>query len=172
MRELSATPQGAATLQTTIAPTMLQGSPKQNVLPTVATATINLRIMPGESIDSVIAHVRESIGDLPVTVTTVGPSAEPSPIASTQSGGYRLVAGLAAKIFDAPVAPLLMIGTTDSRHMSVLSDDIYRFSPLQLGAADVASCTASTNGSPIENLGRMLAFYQQVLVGGSAATLP
>ena len=132
VRQLSATPQGAATLQTTIAPTMLQGSPKQNVLPTVATATINLRIMPGESIDSVTAHVRESIGDLPVTVTAVGTRSEPSPIASTQSGGYRLVAGLAAKMFDSPVAPLLMIGATDSRHMSVLTDDIYRFTPLQL----------------------------------------
>ena len=172
LRELSATAPGAATLQTTIAPTMLQGSPKQNVLPTIATATINLRIMPGETTDSVTAHVRESIGDLPVTVSSIGTRAEPSPIASTQSGGYRLVAGLASKMFDAPVAPLLIIGTTDSRHMSVLSDDIYRFSPLQLGAADVGLAHGIDERISVENLGRMLSFYQQVLVGGSAATLP
>ncbi|HET9445935.1 MAG TPA: M20/M25/M40 family metallo-hydrolase, partial [Steroidobacteraceae bacterium] len=60
LRELSATPQGAALLHTTIAPTMLQGSPKQNVLPSVATATINLRILPGDRIADVIAHVREA----------------------------------------------------------------------------------------------------------------
>ena len=172
LRELSATPQGAATLQTTIAPTMLQGSPKQNVLPTIATATINLRIMPGESINSVIAHVRASIGDLPVTVSSVGTRSEPSPIASTQCGGYQLIAGLASKMFDGPVVPLLMIGMTDSRHMSVLSDDIYRFTPLQLGAADVALVHGIDERISIENLGRMLAFYQQVRVGGSAATLP
>jgi carboxypeptidase PM20D1 len=172
LRELSATPQGAATLQTTIAPTMLQGSPKQNVLPTIATATVNLRIMPGESIDSVTAHVRRSIGDLPVTVSAIGTRSEPTPVASTQSAGYRLVAGLASKMFDAPVAPLLMIGMTDSRHMSALSDDIYRFTPLQLGAADVGLAHGIDERISIENLGRMLAFYQQVLVGGSAATLP
>jgi carboxypeptidase PM20D1 len=172
VRELSSTPQGAATLQTTIAPTMLQGSPKLNVLPSVATATINLRILPGESINSVTDHVRESIGDLPVTVTAVGTRAEPSPIASTQSGGYRLVAGLAAKMFDAPVAPLLMIGATDSRHMSVLTDDIYRFSPLQLGAEDTAIIHGIDERISIENLGRMVSFYQQVLIGGTAATLP
>ena len=172
LRELSATPQGAATLQTTIAPTMLQGSPKQNVLPTIATATINLRIMPGESIDSVTAHVRASLGDLPVTVSAVGPRSEPTPVASRQSGGYRLLAGLAAKMFDAPVVPLLIVGTTDSRHMSVLSDDIYRFTPLQLGAADVGLAHGIDERISIENLGRMLAFYQQVLIGGSAATLP
>ncbi len=68
--QLTASPPAAATLQTTIAPTMLQGSPKQNVLPSVATAAINLRILPGESIESVIAHVREALGDLPVRVTT------------------------------------------------------------------------------------------------------
>jgi carboxypeptidase PM20D1 len=170
--QLGATPQGAALLQTTIAPTMLQGSPKQNVLPTLATATINLRIMPGESIESVTAHVRKSIGDLPVTVTSVGTRAEPSPIASTQTGGYRLVAGLAAKIFDAPVGPLLMIGMTDSRHMRAVSEDIYRFSPLQLSTSDVGLAHGIDERISLENLGRMLTFYQQVLVGGTAATLP
>jgi carboxypeptidase PM20D1 len=172
VHQLSATPQGAATLQTTIAPTMLQGSPKQNVLPSVATAAINFRIMPGETIDSVTAHVRESIGDLPVTVTAVGPRADPSPIASTQSSGYRLVSGLAAKMFDAPAVPLLMIGTTDSRHMSVLTDDIYRFTPVQLGAADTPIIHGIDERISIENFGYMLAFYQQVLIGGSAAELP
>jgi carboxypeptidase PM20D1 len=172
VRQLGASPQGAATLQTTVAPTMLQGSPKQNVLPSIATATINLRVMPGESIDSVIAHVREAIGELPVTLTRVGPSTEPTAIASTQSAGYRLVSGLAAKVFDAPVAPLLMIGVSDSRHMSVLTDNIYRFNPLQLGIRDMALAHGFDERISIENFERMLIFFQQVLVGGSAAALP
>ena len=172
VQQVSATPQGAATLQTTIAPTMLQGSPRFNVLPSIATATINLRIMPGESIDSVIAHVRESLGDLPVTVTKVGWSTEPSPISSTQSAGYRLISGLAEEIFDAPIAPLLMIGASDSRHMTVLTDDIYRFSPILLDSGDMAIVHGFDERISVENFGRMLAFYQQVLVGGSAAALP
>ena len=172
VKQLAASPQAAATMQTTIAPTMLQGSPKQNVLPSIATATINLRILPGESIESVIEHVREALGDLPVTLSRVGPSSEPSPIASTRSGGYRLVAGLAAATFDAPIAPLLMIGVTDSRHMTVLSDDIYRFSPFLLGSADMAIVHGRDERISIENFNRMLTFYQQVLVGGSARALP
>jgi carboxypeptidase PM20D1 len=40
------TPAGAAMLHTTIAPTMLKGSPKENVLPQDATAWINYRIAP------------------------------------------------------------------------------------------------------------------------------
>jgi carboxypeptidase PM20D1 len=172
VRQMSATPPGAATLQTTIAPTMLQGSPKQNVLPSVATATVNLRIMPGESIDSVIAHVRESLGEIPVAVTKVGPSTEPTAIASTETAGYRLISGLAAKIFDAPVAPLLIIGATDSRHMSVLTTDIYRFSPFRLGSKNIGLAHGFDERISVEDFERMLVFFQQVLVGGSAATLP
>jgi carboxypeptidase PM20D1 len=172
VRQVSASPQGAATLQTTIAPTMLQGSPKQNVLPSIASATINLRIMPGESIRSVLAHVRASLGELSVKVSTVGPTAEPTPISSTQSGGYRLVSGLAAKVLDAPVAPLLLIGITDSRHMSVLTEDIYRFVPVQLGKVDMALAHGFDERISVENFTRMVAFYQQLLVGGSAAKLP
>ncbi|HET9448975.1 MAG TPA: hypothetical protein VFO35_22080, partial [Steroidobacteraceae bacterium] len=114
----------------------------------------------------------EAIGDLPVTVTPVGPSAEPSPIASMQSPGYRLIAGLAASTFQTPIAPLLMIGATDSRHMSVLSADIYRFTPVQLGTGDTARIHGIDERISIENLSRMLGFYQQVLAGGSARTLP
>jgi carboxypeptidase PM20D1 len=171
VNELAATPPGAAMLQTTIAPTMLEGSPKQNVLPSLATAAINLRILPGESIESVVAHVRESLGDLPVEVTTVGPSAEPSPIASTTSAGYRLVAGIAAATFEAPVAPLLMIGLTDSRHMSILSDDIYRFQPVRLGSDDIAIVHGIDERISLENFRGMLKFYQQVIIGGSAKTI-
>ena len=170
--ELSATAQGAATLQTTIAPTMLEGSPKMNVLPSVARATINLRILPGDTIDSVTAHVKESLGGLPVTVKSIGPRIEPSPVASRRSAGFRLVSGLAASHFDAPVAPLLMIGLTDSRHLTALTPDIYRYSPFSLGLRDIGSVHGIDERLSIANFGLMLSFYQQLLVGGSAADLP
>jgi carboxypeptidase PM20D1 len=52
------TPAGAAMLHTTIAPTMLKGSPKENVLPQDATAWINYRIAPGDSSAKVMARAR------------------------------------------------------------------------------------------------------------------
>ena len=75
-------------------------------------------------------------------------------------------------MFDAPVAPLLIIGVTDSRHMTRLSDDIYRYSPLVLGPADFALAHGIDERISIENFGRMITYYQQVLVGGGARALP
>jgi len=47
-----------AVLRTTFAPTMLSGSPKENVLPSEARATVNVRIHPRDTVDSVVAHLR------------------------------------------------------------------------------------------------------------------
>ena len=65
-----------------------------------------------------------------------------------------------------------MIGVSDSRHMSVLTEDIYRFSPVSLELSQGSMVHGFDERISIENFTRMLAFYQQVIVGGSAAALP
>lgn len=52
-----------AAIRTTIAPTMLEGSRKENVLPAKARAVVNFRILQGDTIDGVIAHVRRAVGN-------------------------------------------------------------------------------------------------------------
>jgi acetylornithine deacetylase/succinyl-diaminopimelate desuccinylase-like protein len=84
----------------------LNGAPKLNVLPTVATATVNFRLFPGDTVDSVTAHVRDAIGDLPVTIKPVGVMEEPSRIARMDAPGDRLVAGVASTLLDMPVISL------------------------------------------------------------------
>jgi len=48
-RELAASPQSDAMIRTTIAPTMLEGSGKENVMPNLVRAVVNLRILQGET---------------------------------------------------------------------------------------------------------------------------
>ena len=62
IKQAAATPSGAALLHTTIAPTMLKGSPKENVLPQDATAWINYRIAPGDSSAGVLARAKAAVG--------------------------------------------------------------------------------------------------------------
>jgi carboxypeptidase PM20D1 len=65
-----------------------------------------------------------------------------------------------------------MIGVTDSRHMAVLTHDIYRFTPVELGSKDMGIVHGFDERISVENFNRMIRFYSQVLVGGSAAVLP
>jgi carboxypeptidase PM20D1 len=72
--KIAATPAGAALLHTTIAPTMLRGSPKENVLPQDATAWINYRIAPQDSAAKVMARAENATRRLAVRLAWDGPA--------------------------------------------------------------------------------------------------
>ncbi len=93
IKQIGATPSGAALLHTTIAPTMLKGSPKENVLPQDATAWINYRIAPGDTSAAVMAKARAAVGALPVTLAWGRPPLEPSAVSSTGSAGWKVPGG-------------------------------------------------------------------------------
>ncbi|MEW6020146.1 MAG: M20 family peptidase, partial [Pseudomonadota bacterium] len=76
VRQMAATPAGAALLHTTIAPTMLEGADKENILPREARAWINYRIAPGDTSDEVMAKARAAVGDLPVELAWSRPPQE------------------------------------------------------------------------------------------------
>ncbi|MEM6264436.1 MAG: M20/M25/M40 family metallo-hydrolase, partial [Bacteroidota bacterium] len=61
--QLSKSPTTNAAIRTTAATTMIQGGVKDNILPTVATAKVNFRILPGQTIEEVVAHATEVIDD-------------------------------------------------------------------------------------------------------------
>ena len=52
-----------ATLRTTSATTIFNAGTKDNVMPSRATAIINFRLLPGDTIASVTEHVRKVIND-------------------------------------------------------------------------------------------------------------
>src|SRR3546814_2860387 len=126
--QLAASPSPAAAFHTPIAPTMLEGSPKENVRPQSATALINYRIAPWNSAADVMARAKAAVGDAPVELSWVKPPNEPSRVSSTNSQGWNYV--VAAARADAPgavVAPYLVVAATDSRSMEPISQDVYRF---------------------------------------------
>jgi len=144
----------------------LQGSPKENALPAVAVARINYRIAPGDTADGVLARARASVATLPVEVEfeTGGIFSNPSPVSSTTSEGYRIIAGLAADMSHAPVAPGLVTGGTDSRHMSEVAVDTYRFQPVTFALKDIEMIHGANEHISLDNLQALVSFYQRLMV--------
>jgi carboxypeptidase PM20D1 len=122
----------AAALRTTTAATMASGSPKSNILPTRATAVINFRIIPGETVETVKQRVIELIDDDRVVVTTEL-ATDPSPVSPTDSRGYELIAktirGMDENIL---VAPYMVRGGTDAKYFYQVSPNVYRFMMLRV----------------------------------------
>jgi carboxypeptidase PM20D1 len=157
-------PSGAAMLHTTIAPTMLQGSPKENVLPQSATALINYRIAPWQTSKDVIERAKSAVGKLPVDISWYKSPREPSPVSSANSQGWKLIRAAAeADIPGAPVAPYLVVAGTDSRSFAGVSQDVYRFQPLHLAIKETAMIHGTNEHMTIDNLGRMIRFYARLI---------
>lgn len=157
------TPAGAAMLHTTIAPTMLKGSPKENVLPQDATAWINYRIAPGDSSAKVMGVAKDAVGDLPVELSWVKTPDEPSRVSSTSSEAWKTIAGLAADESKAPVVPGLVTAGTDSRYLAPVADDVYRFQPLVLSINDTKMIHGTDEHISVANVERMVRFYQRLV---------
>jgi carboxypeptidase PM20D1 len=93
---------------------------------------------------------------------------EPSPVSSTQSSAYGLIAA-AAKVqgpAGMPVLPGLVLGGTDARHYAGVATDVYRFFPAMLTQADIATIHGTDEHISVANLVRMQAFYAQLMLGG------
>lgn len=123
---------GNALVRTTIAPTILKAGVKDNVIPTIAQATVNFRLLPGDSSSGVMERVKKVIDDERVTVSPFNNfKGEPSTITSENSFAYRKADEIAKKTFPNTITtPFLMIGGTDSRHFSEISSGIIKFSPI------------------------------------------
>lgn len=161
---MSQDPTAAAALRTTTAVTMVRGSPKVNVLPAVATATVNFRILPGDTPDDVVAHVRQVVADSSVQVRALGSGSHPSPVADYSSQEYRVVEKSIAQLFPRAVpVPFLMIAATDTRHYESLTRNVYRFAPF-VATPDMLSSAHGTNERlRADDFVRGVRFYAQLL---------
>lgn len=146
VRGMASAPASRSSIQTTTAATIIEGGVKSNVLPAKATATVNFRILPGETPHSVADRVKQVIDDDRVEVLGADSGREPSPISATDSGVFRVLGRTIRETAgkNVIVTPYLVTAGTDARHYAGLSDNVYRFTPM-LMEEDVMTRVHGTN---------------------------
>jgi len=168
-QRLGADPLASALLHTTVAPTMLEGGPKDNILPGRAMARINFRLHPRDTSASILTRAQEAVKAIPgVTVEWDQPPNEASPVSSSTSDSFALVAGMArVAVPDAPVAPSLVLAATDSRYYAGVAENVYRFAPALFQNEDVASVHGKNERLSVDNLSRMIKGYAYLMAAGA-----
>jgi carboxypeptidase PM20D1 len=153
-----------ALIRTTTATTMIKGGIKENILPAQVKATVNFRILPGDSVDMVIKHVHRVINDPDITVKQVGIMREPSPVSDINGLDFSALQLTVAQMFpEVLIAPSLVLGGTDSKHYIKIADNSYRFIPMRLYPDDIKRIHGINERIGIDNYAEIIRFYIQLL---------
>jgi carboxypeptidase PM20D1 len=154
-------------VRTTTAPTIFHAGVKENVLPIQVRAIVNFRIRPGETRETVAAHVKQIVGDPRVQVRPGTPfSTDPSPVSDPDGPGFRLVATSIRSALPGTgvvVAPYLVIGGTDARYYAARAGAALRFLPVRVGPKDLARLHGTDERLRADDVAAGVRFFHAVL---------
>lgn len=131
-QKYSAEPATNAAIRTTTAVTMVSGGVKDNILPASASAKVNYRLLPGDTVADVTEYTRLVIGDKRVTIDANPADCwEASPAAPIHGSAFRCLSRSIKEIFNnVEVVPYLVQGATDARYYATICDQVFRFTPI------------------------------------------
>src|SRR3954454_8176915 len=164
LREFEKTGPTEAMVRTTTALTIFNAGEKANVLPGNASASVNFRLMPGDSEASVTAHVHRTVNNERISVEPSAGNAEPATVTGASSPSFQALNRTIREIFpDVVVAPGLMLGGTDSRHYAPIADNTFRFSPVRANSDDLKRFHGTNERLSIEGYAEMIRFYRRLI---------
>ena len=152
-----------ALLRNTISITGLRGSDKTNVIPPIATAAIDVRLLPGQDPAVFLADLTRVIGDSAVSVRPQGPN-WPATESSTETEMFRAITDVAhARHPNALVTTLMLAGFTDSHYFRRMGIASYGLGPFPLTQGDSRGVHGNDERVSIDALRSGVRFYYDVV---------
>ena len=153
--------------QSTIALTWLRSGvgepPKINVIPSVAEAGIDCRVLPGTTKDQWIAEVQRRLGDPSITIELINESDDPV-VTPHDTPLYRhLEAAIKRRHPEAIVTPMLIPYGTDSNAFRPKGVKSYGIFPAVLSAETVASMHGDGERVPLAGIGEAAEIFFEAL---------
>jgi carboxypeptidase PM20D1 len=151
-----------AFVQTTQAITLIKGGTKENMIPSKASANINLRTLPGDSFDSVKKHLENLLKDERFTIKSGGNfMSAPSKESCTNCPQYKEIRNAIKKVYPKSlIAPSLYIGGSDGMHFKEIAKNIYFFTPQRLSPETKSRLHGYNEKISIEVYKESIQFYQ------------
>ncbi|HJP87183.1 MAG TPA: M20/M25/M40 family metallo-hydrolase, partial [Gemmatimonadaceae bacterium] len=151
-RILSEIPVFNAVLRNGISPTVVSGGKQFNVIPDSAGVVLNVRTLPGQSIDAVVGRLRAVITEPGVTVEVTERGVE-APASDPQSTMFAAIAETAHEL-DPKIAvvPYLSTGVTDSARLRRLGVQAYGVLPFPMVQSDEERMHGNDERIPLDSL--------------------
>ncbi len=152
-----------AEVRNTFTITGLQGSDKVNVIPGMAWAQIDARLLPGETPARFIASLRRVLNDPELDIevlessTPTGSSADTALMQAIRKVAARRDPGV-------PVIPTMLTSSTDSAKFRSAGITAYGFEPFKLDDGELNRSHGDDERVSVENLGFALQFLYEVII--------
>lgn len=147
---------------TTFALTQCSGAQAGNVIPAEASMFANLRLLWGDTQESVKARLQKRIRD-PQVELRLNPGTDPEPESLLGPEFDRLKAAIEATWPQAVVSPYQMVACTDSRHWRSICDHVYRFSGKYVTGEEKSTVHGNNERIRTENTENAVKFFIRLM---------
>lgn len=151
-------------LRDTIAPTILQAGVRVNVVPSIATANLNIRMLPGHSIEELIGQFTKIVNDPQIKFQLAPDSGENAPPSELTTTLYRTIERLTSQEFPGAITvPMMGTGATDSAALRLHKVQAYGLQPFPMIESDSSRVHADDERIPLDGFHKGVAFLYHVV---------
>ena len=150
-------------VRTTIVPTTFGAGNALNILPAKAEATLDVRLLEGETCEDILRYLRDLFVGLDVSVMALS-GHDPGKVSDYRCDAYETVTEIVRTVFGpVPVIPALSARSSSAYNYEVFSDRVYRFMPFVLNQAELAGIHGRNERVEVDSLGLAIAFYGRLI---------
>lgn len=151
-------------LRDTIAPTMLQAGVRVNVVPSEASANLNIRMLPGHSVEELMGQFTKIVNDPQVKFQLAPDSGENAPPSELNTPLYQTIERLTPQDFPGAITlPMMGTGATDSASLRLHKVQAYGLEPFPMIEADSSRVHADDERIPIDSFHKGVVFLYHVV---------
>ncbi len=151
-------------LRDTIAPTMLTAGVRANVIPSEARAMLNIRLLPGDTIDVLLADLTKLVNDSTIRFEVQPDAGLAAPPSSLESDFYATITKAASEEFSGvPVLPFMSAGATDSAQLRLHNVQAYGLSPFPMADEDSRRMHGDDERIPLASFDKGVDFLARIV---------
>lgn len=152
-----------ALIRDTLAATMVHGSDAPNVIGTVATANINVRMLCDTQLEELTEWMKKVMKDEQIEVAVASSSPASRATDSKHPNIEPFFYAIRETFSDAVVCPYIMTGGSDGLWYEQVSDCVVRFSPFVMDKNELGRMHANDERLSIDNLAKGIEFYRRLI---------
>jgi acetylornithine deacetylase/succinyl-diaminopimelate desuccinylase-like protein len=163
---LSRDPAYNASLRTGASITMISGGIRSNIIPSDATAVLNVRVLPDGDIMADVADMNRVGGEPQVTFALRGSVQKAPPVSSSSTALFQAMESAARDMApDAVVIPFMSTGATDGAALREAGIPTYGILPMPLEMEDELRMHGDNERAPLTSIGWATEYIYRVLLG-------